>query len=60
MGLWVLALYSALVQFPLWHAERILRAAGQEPEIAALAGGYVRVAMWSMLPALVITGIAPS
>ena len=57
MGLWVLALYSALVQFPLWHAERILRAAGQEPEIAALAGGYVRVAMWSMLPALVITGI---
>ena len=57
MGLWVLALYSALVQFPLWHAERILRAAGRSPGSPALAGGYARVAMWSMLPALVITGI---
>jgi MATE family multidrug resistance protein len=57
MGLWVLAIYSLMVQLPLWHAERILLAAGQEPAIAALAGSYVRVAMWSILPALVITGI---
>ena len=57
MGLWVLALYSALVLWPLWHTERILLALGQDPEIAGLAGDYVRVAMWSMLPALVITGM---
>ncbi|HYI81924.1 MAG TPA: MATE family efflux transporter, partial [Acetobacteraceae bacterium] len=57
MGLWVLAIYSALVQLPLWHVERLLLAAGQEPEVAALAESYVRIAMWSMLPALVVTGI---
>ncbi len=57
MGLWVLALYSAIVMLPLWHAERVLILLGQEPDLAALAGDYVRVAMWSMLPALVITGM---
>ena len=56
MGLWVLALYSALVLLPLWHAERILLALGQNPEIAGLAGDYVAIAMWSMLPALMVTG----
>ena len=57
MGLWVLALYSAIVMLPLWHVEKILLALGQEPRVAGLAGAYVRVAMWSMLPALIITGI---
>ena len=41
---------------PLWHAERILLALGQNPEIAGLAGDYVGIAMWSMLPALMVTG----
>ena len=57
MGLWVLALYSVLVMLPLWHTESILLALGQRPEIAALAGDYMRVVQWSMLPALAITGI---
>jgi MATE family multidrug resistance protein len=57
MGLWVVALYSALVMLPLWHTERLLLALGQEPAIAGLAGDYVRVAMWGMLPALVVTGM---
>ena len=57
MGLWVLALYSALVMWPLWHTERILLALGQDREIAGLAGDYVRVAMWSMLPALMVSGM---
>ena len=57
MGLWVLALYSALVMWPLWHTERILLALGQDSEIAGLAGDYVRVAMWSMLPALMVSGM---
>jgi MATE family multidrug resistance protein len=57
MGLWVLALYSVLVMLPLWHTESILLALGQRPEIAALAGDYMRVVQWSMLPALAITGL---
>lgn len=57
MGLWVLAIYSALVLLQLWHVERLLLAAGQDPAIAALAASYVHIAMWSILPALAITGI---
>ncbi len=57
MGLWILAAYSALVMLPLWQGERILLALGQEPEIAAIAGRYLRVAQWGMLPALVVMGL---
>jgi MATE family multidrug resistance protein len=42
---------------PLWHGEAILLALGQEPEIAAIAGSYLRVAQWAMLPALVVMGL---
>ncbi|WP_427023528.1 MATE family efflux transporter [Aureimonas ureilytica] len=52
MGLWVVALYSLLVMIPLWFTEAILVALGQEPSIAAEAGGYVRFLQWSMLPYL--------
>lgn len=57
MGLWVLALYAALVMLPLWHTEAILLALGQEPEIAAIAGTYMRVVQWGMLPALLVMGL---
>jgi MATE family multidrug resistance protein len=57
MGLWVLALYGAAVMLPLWHIETILRALGQSPETATLAGAYTRVAQWSMLPALMLMGL---
>ncbi|MBB3948780.1 MATE family efflux transporter [Aureimonas jatrophae] len=54
MGLWIVALYSLGVMVPLWFAERILVALGQEPGVAAMAGGYVRVLQWAMLPYLAI------
>jgi MATE family multidrug resistance protein len=57
MGLWVLALYSTLVMLPLWHTEAILLALGQEPETAAIAGTYMRVVQWGMLPALMVMGL---
>ena len=57
MGLWILAGYSALAMLPLWHGEAILLALGQEPEIAAVAGEYIRVVQWGMLPALVVMGL---
>jgi multidrug resistance protein, MATE family len=57
MGLWVLMLYSALVMLPLWYTEAILVALGQDPEISALAGAYMRVAQWSMFPALLVLGL---
>lgn len=57
MGLWVLAAYSAVVMVPLWHLEAILLGLGQEAETSALAGAYMRVAQWSMFPALFIMGL---
>ena len=57
MGLWVLVGYGVLVMLPLWYTERILLALGQAPEIAGLAGAFMRAAQWSMAPALILLGM---
>jgi len=57
MGLWVAIGYSALVMAPLWYTETILLALGQESEVAALAGDYMRIAQWAMFPTLVAQGL---
>lgn len=57
MGLWVAICYSAIVMAPLWYTETILLAFGQEPEIAALSGDYMRIAQWAMFPTLVAQGL---
>jgi len=54
MGIWAILIYSALIMVPLWYTEPILLTLGQAPDTAALAGAYVRVAQWSMFPALLI------
>ncbi len=54
MGMWVILIYSALVMVPLWMTESLLLQLGQKPEIASLAGDYMRVAQWAMAPALLI------
>ncbi|KQT43199.1 MATE family efflux transporter [Aureimonas sp. Leaf454] len=54
MGLWVVLLYGALVMVPLWHTEALLLGLGQEPRVAALAGDFMRILQWSMVPALVL------
>ena len=52
MGMWVSILYAVLM-IPLFlHAQEILLAAGQKPEVAALAGDYLAIAHWGLAPAL--------
>ena len=52
MGLWVCAAYIALVMPPLWFAESIFLALGQQPIVAELAGQYMRIAQWAMVTVL--------
>ncbi|MBP2238614.1 MATE family multidrug resistance protein [Sinorhizobium kostiense] len=52
MGIWVVLLYSLLTTPILWMAEPVLLFARQKPEVAALAGEYLRVAQWGMFPSL--------
>lgn len=54
MGGWNCLFYFAVMAFPLWHTDKLLLLMGQEPDLAALAGEYMRIAMWGMLPALMI------
>src|SRR3546814_8559303 len=41
MGLWVVALYSAVVMIPLWNTEAILVGLGQDAGLSRLAGDYM-------------------
>lgn len=52
MGLWAALLYAALTLPVLWFLEPILLIAGQEPELARLAGEYMRIGMWGLIPGL--------
>jgi len=52
MGMWAVLAYGALTAPLLWHAESILLLMRQQPEVAALAGSYLKVALWGMFPAL--------
>lgn len=54
MGLWLSLLYSVLVLPLMWGSASVLRFLGQEPEIAELAQGYLRIAGWGMAPALLV------
>jgi len=51
-GLWLALAISLPIWAVLWHAEPILTALGQEPELAAAAGLYMRALQWSILPFL--------
>ncbi len=49
-GLWLSIMVSIPIWFFLWQAETILKAMGQEPRLAAMAGSYVHTLMWANLP----------
>ncbi len=52
MGLWLSALFSLFV-FPLfWWSDPLLRALGQDPDIAANAQLYLRIVAFGLLPGL--------
>jgi MATE family, multidrug efflux pump len=52
MGLWIVAIYAAVMMVPLWHIQAFLVATGQDPKIAALSGEYIRIMQWALFPAL--------
>ncbi|WP_238364305.1 MATE family efflux transporter [Mesobacterium pallidum] len=52
MALWLSGLFFVCVMPLLWWSAPILRAIGQEPEVAANAQVYLRIAGWGMAPAL--------
>nr|WP_244598344.1 MATE family efflux transporter [Pseudohoeflea suaedae] len=52
MGLWIVAIYAAVVMPLLWNIESILVFLGQNPAIARMTGSYMHIAQWGMFPAL--------
>lgn len=52
MGLWLSTGFAVLVMPAFIWAEPVLRLLGQGDDLAALAGGYLAVAGWGILPAL--------
>jgi putative efflux protein, MATE family len=52
MGLWAALIYAALMLPVLWFLEPILILLGQAPALAELAGQYMRIAMWGLVPGL--------
>ena len=52
MGLWVVTIYWLLMQPVFFNAEGILLAAGQKPDVARLAGDYIAIGHFAVLPGL--------
>ena len=57
MGLWIVLGYGVLTAPILWFSGSILLALGQDPDVAALAQGYLRIAQWGIFPALALMAI---
>ncbi len=55
MGIWLSILYGIAVYPIFWWSGTILLALAQDPEVAALAQDYMRIAGLGMVPALVVT-----
>lgn len=49
-ALWAAAIMTMPTLFVLWHAEKVILAFGQEPELARLAGWFLRGYMWVIPP----------
>ncbi|HRK43286.1 MAG TPA: MATE family efflux transporter [Gemmobacter sp.] len=54
MGIWLSILFGVLIYPLFWFSEPILLAAGQKPDVAALAGDFLRLAGLGMIPALLV------
>ncbi|SHI59118.1 MATE family efflux transporter [Wenxinia saemankumensis] len=48
MAFWLSAGFSVLTIPAFWWSEALLLAIGQEPQVAALAQDYLRIAMWGL------------
>jgi MATE family multidrug resistance protein len=54
MALWLSILYGALAYPLFWASGTILRSWGQDPQVAALAQDYLRIAGLGLIPALIV------
>ena len=52
MGLWVVTAYWLVAQPAFFYSEEILLAAGQKPDVAKLASGYIDIGHFALLPGL--------
>lgn len=52
MGLWIALAFGVLTAPLLWFSAPILLALGQQPDVAANAQSYLRIAQWGIFPAL--------
>ncbi|MFT4182391.1 MAG: MATE family efflux transporter [Rhizobium sp.] len=52
MGLWVVTAYWLAALPAFFYSEQILLAAGQNPEVARLASGYIDIGHFAVLPGL--------
>ncbi|MBL8562299.1 MAG: MATE family efflux transporter [Gemmobacter sp.] len=54
MGMWLSILFGVVIYPLFWFSEPILLAAGQKPDVALLAGDFLRIAGLGMIPALLV------
>lgn len=54
MGGWISLGWAAIFTPILMATDPILRAFGQDPDLSAIAGDYMQIAGWGLLPALLI------
>ncbi|WP_341368841.1 MATE family efflux transporter [Yoonia sp. BS5-3] len=54
MGLWLSVFYGVAITIPFFWTEKILIAIGQDPAVAELAQIYLWIAIWQMVPALIV------
>lgn len=52
MGMWLSLIFAALMMPLFLNAETLLTGIGQDPALAAMAGDYLRIAGWGLIPAL--------
>jgi MATE family multidrug resistance protein len=52
MGLWVVIVFWVIMLPAFFNSESILLAAGQKPEVARLAHGYIMIGQFAVLPGL--------
>lgn len=51
-GFWVAIAASVPLFILMWNGEAVFLALGQQPEISAKAGSYLRWSMWGLLPSI--------
>ncbi len=57
MGLWASLGYAILILPVFLYSAAILKLLGQDPQIADLAQGYLSIAGWGMIPALLVMSL---